>query len=383
MKEQSAIKNTGHIVWMDVVRVVALYMLVACHCATQFSWSVDWAPNPEQLSFWGSLWGSMLRPVPIFVMLTGALLLPVKTSAPIFYKKRITRVVAPFFIWTALYCFFPFVTKAFGMESGTLFSLFPYAVRDFYDAPLKTAFDSFAHIPLNFNTINLHLWYVYLLVGLYLYLPIFSCWVEKASDREKRFFLGLWAVTLLLPYYNMFCDKYIWGSCTWNMHFHALYYFAGWNGYLLLGHYLRNRNWETRKVLCVCIPMLIIGYFITYLGHNWTLTIPSHSEELYEVFWTNNSINVMMMDVSIFLICRCAVVNNEKVKHILANSTLCCFGIYMVHFFFVGPIVNTCMEIMPIGFVIPVSAVFTLAASWAFVAIAYRFIGPKVKWIFG
>ena len=55
----------------------------------------------------------------------------------------------------------------------------------------------------------------------------------------------------------------------------------------------------------------------------------------------------------------------------------------MVHFFFVGPIVNTCMEIMPIGFVIPVSAIFTLAVSWAFVAIAYRLIGPKAKWIFG
>lgn len=371
------------IVWMDVLRLVALFMLVCCHCATQFSWSSEAVPDSSGLAFWGAFWGSMLRPVPVFVMLTGALLLPVKTSTSSFYKKRITRVAAPFFIWTLLYCFYPLIVKALGMSRDTLFSCFPYAGYAFWDAPVKSAVNSILHTPFNFSEMNLHLWFVYLIVGLYLYMPIFSCWVEKASDKAKLWFLGAWAVTSLLPYYNLLVEPYIWGSCTWNVHFHTLYYFAGWNGYLLMGHYLRNKTWSARKVLSICIPMLIIGYLITYFGHRWTCSIEGHSEEMFELFWTNNTLNIIMVDVSIFMICKLAVVKSVLIKNLLANLTLCCFGVYMVHFFFVGPIVNMFMSCVPMGVVIPLSGIVTLIVSWMFVAAFYRIIGPKAKWIFG
>ena len=43
------------------------------------------------------------------------------------------------------------------------------------------------------------MWYIYLLIGLYLYLPIFSAWVEKASERAK----------LMLKVYADFAEQYM------------------------------------------------------------------------------------------------------------------------------------------------------------------------------
>ena len=126
---------------------------------------------------------------------------------------------------------------------------------------------------LNFSLLDVHMWYIYLLIGLYLYLPIFSAWVEKASEKAKLWFLVAWGITSLLPYYYQFVSPYICGGCAWNS-FNMLYYFAGFNGYLLLGHYLRNHDWSWSKILSVCIPMFLAGYMVTFFGFRHMTALP-------------------------------------------------------------------------------------------------------------
>lgn len=90
-----------------MVRLVAIFMVVCSHCADPFNMSPEARSNPE-FNFWGSLYGTFLRPcVPLFVMLTGMLLLPVRQEAGRFYRKRITRVAVPFLIWSVFYNLFP------------------------------------------------------------------------------------------------------------------------------------------------------------------------------------------------------------------------------------------------------------------------------------
>ena len=48
------------------------------------------------------------------------------------------------------------------------------------------------------------------------------------------------------------------GGCSWN-EFSMLYYFAGFNGYLLLGHYLRNHDWSLGKIVGIGIPMFVVA----------------------------------------------------------------------------------------------------------------------------
>ena len=47
-----------HIVWLDVLRLVAILMVIAIHCTDPFNASPESRANPE-FNFWGSVYGSM------------------------------------------------------------------------------------------------------------------------------------------------------------------------------------------------------------------------------------------------------------------------------------------------------------------------------------
>ena len=106
----------SHIVWLDVIRTVAMLMVIGVHCIDPFYISPTLGSLPEY-KHWAAVYGSLLRPsVPLFVMMTGLLLLPIREqSLGVFYKKRIYRVLFPFLIWSVLYNIFPWVTGLLGL----------------------------------------------------------------------------------------------------------------------------------------------------------------------------------------------------------------------------------------------------------------------------
>lgn len=377
-------KNPQHIVWLDVVRFVAMFTVVCCHCTDPFNFYPGTAPNIDEIKLWGAIYGALLRPcVPLFVMITGALLLPVRGEVSVFYKKRIPRVLWPFLIWSVIYNLFPWITGVLGIKPEVILDFFPYSGEEVTRQSLVISLDYIAQIPFNFSIVDVHMWYIYLLIGLYLYLPVFSAWVEKASDKAKLWFLGAWAVTLLLPYYNQFVAQYLWGTCSWNA-FGMLYYFAGFNGYLLLGHYLRNLDWTLGKILAIGLPMFVIGYAVTFFGFRYITALPEYSDEMLELFFTYCSLNVVMMTIPVFMLCKKVSFRSEGIKKALANLTLCGFGIYMIHYFFTGPSVLLVRTLgVPLGIQIPVASVMAFGVSWLIVWAVYRVLGKKAKWIMG
>ena len=46
-------------------------------------------------------------------------------------------------------------------------------------------------IPFNFSFKENHMWYIYLLIGLYLYMPFFSAWIDKADRKMKQTYLWI------------------------------------------------------------------------------------------------------------------------------------------------------------------------------------------------
>ena len=377
-------KNPQHIVWLDVVRFVAMFTVVCCHCTDPFNFYPGTAPNIDEIKLWGAIYGALLRPcVPLFVTITGALLLPVRGEVSVFYKKRIPRVLWPFLIWSVIYNLFPWITGLLGIKPEIILDFFPYSGEEVMRQSLSISLDYIAQIPFNFSIVDVHMWYIYLLIGLYLYLPAFSAWVEKASDKAKLWFLGAWAVTLLLPYYNQFVAQYLWGTCSWNA-FGMFYYFAGFNGYLLLGHYLRNLDWTLSKILAIGLPMFVIGYAVTFFGFRYITALPEYSDGMLELFFTYCSLNVVMMTIPVFMLCKKVNFRSEGIKRALANLTLCGFGIYMIHYFFTGPSVLLVRTLgVPLGIQIPVASVMAFGVSWLIVWAVYRVLGKKAKWIMG
>ncbi len=376
-------QKNQHIVWLDVVRFIAMFTVVCCHCTDPFNFYPGTAPNIGEIKLWGAIYGSVLRPcVPLFVMITGALLLPVRGDASTFYKKRIPRVFYPFLIWSVLYNLFPWITGLLGLNPQIILDFFPYAGEEVMQQSFSVSLEYILMIPFNFSILAVHMWYIYLLIGLYLYLPVFSAWVEKASERAKLMFLLAWGVTLLLPYYYQFVSNYLWGTCSWNS-FGMLYAFAGFNGYLLLGHYLKNLEWSLKKTLTIGIPMFAVGYAVTFLGFRHITALPEYTDEMLELFFTYCSLNVVMMTIPVFMLAKKVKVNSERMKKALANLTVCGFGIYMIHYFFTGPSVVLMRAInMPIGLQIPVAAILAFAVSWGLVWLIYR-AGKVAKYIVG
>ena len=376
-------QKNQHIVWLDVVRFIAMFTVVCCHCTDPFNFYPGTAPNIGEIKLWGAIYGSVLRPcVPLFVMITGALLLPVRGDASTFYKKRIPRVFYRFLIWSVLYNLFPWITGLLGLNPQIILDFFPYAGEEVMQQSFSVSLEYILMIPFNFSILAVHMWYIYLLIGLYLYLPVFSAWVEKASERAKLMFLLAWGVTLLLPYYYQFVSNYLWGTCSWNS-FGMLYAFAGFNGYLLLGHYLKNLEWSLKKTLAIGIPMFAVGYAVTFLGFRHITALPEYTDEMLELFFTYCSLNVVMMTIPVFMLAKKVKVNSERMKKALANLTVCGFGIYMIHYFFTGPSVVLMRAInMPIGLQIPVAAILAFAVSWGLVWLIYR-AGKVAKYIVG
>ena len=376
-------QKNRHIVWLDVVRFIAMFTVVCCHCADPFNFYPGTAPNIGEIKLWGAIYGSVLRPcVPLFVMITGALLLPVRGDTSAFYKNRIARVLYPFFIWSVIYNLFPWITGWLGFSPQIILDFFPYAGEEVMRQSFSVAVKYILNIPFNFSILAVHMWYIYLLIGLYLYLPIFSAWVEKASERAKQMLLLAWGVILLLPYYYQVVDGYLWGTCSWNS-FGMLYAFAGFNGYLLLGHYLKNLDWSMKKTLATGIPMFVIGYVVTFFGFRHMTALPDYTDEMLELFFTYCSLNVVMMTIPVFMLAKKVNIRSERIRKALANLTVCGFGVYMIHYFFTGPAVMLTRAIgIPIPLQIPVAAVMAFAVSWLIVSLVHR-IGKPAKYIMG
>lgn len=377
-------KITNYDATLDLMRLTAFVLLIGCHACDPFNAAATYGggePNPV-FTFWGAIWGSLVRPcVPLFVMITGALLL----SRPVgegFYRKRIGRVLWPFLIWSVVYYLFPWILGLIGAGEDALLMFFPWTETT--SMSLATALERIACIPFNFSYVACHMWYIYMLIGLYLYLPIFAAWVERASRRQMEAFLLIWGLSTLLPYVGEFVNRYHFGTCDWNQ-FGLFYYFAGFNGYLLLGHYLcKYVKLSLMHTLAVAIPLLVVGYAVNLSGYLHILSLPSPTPQQVELFWTYCTPNVLCMTVAVFLMVRFVRIDNPRIVSLLKNLTFCGFGIYMIHYFFIGPVFKL-VNILgtPVSVSIPVTTILVLGISWIAVSVCKKQMGKWGEVVFG
>ena len=379
MKVASIEKDNKRIIWLDFVKFIAISMMIAVHCTdnvTPTERSEAW------YNLWGSFYGSFMRPaIPLFVTVTGALLLPVKENISTFYTKRLTRLVIPFIVWSVLYNLFPWITGLLGLSPTIINDFFAWAEPD---QSFSGALHNILMIPFNFSMLAVQMWYVYLLIGLYLYMPFFSAWVKQASVKEQKIFLTLWFISLFIPYLREYLTKDLWGTCSWN-EFGLLYYFAGFNGYLLLGYYIKNNdiNFSWGKLAVIGIPSFIIGYCITFLGFKSITAIPGQPAELVELFFTYCSPNVLLMTLPIFLVIKKNHFKSVTIRRFAINISTCTLGIWMSHYLFLGPCYML-VEFLPLHTMLKmiVCTILLLSITWGFVYVI-RKSGKIGKWIMG
>ncbi len=322
--------------WIDVLRIAACFMVVFAHCCDPFVAQFD---NNREMFLTGVFAGSLTRPcVPLFVMMTAVLLLPIKNeeSAASFYKKRIGRIAIPLVFWSIALPVLTYIYFAHINPETQNMQL----SADAYTAASLT--DKLYTFIFNFNFDTTPLWYLYMLIGLYIIMPIVGSWLQQATKKDIRTVLYIWGATLFMPYISMvapmlgYTGNYgnmgLLGVCDWNV-YGTFYYISGFVGYVILAYYLNRYplEWSWQKIATVCTPLFLLGYAITSIGYIITNNYFPGNYAYLEILWYFTGINVFMMTFPIFVIFRKLSIKPSKRLSQMASLT---FGIYLCHFVF-------------------------------------------------
>lgn len=348
---------------LDLLRALACYMVIQVHAGEFFyigtSGKVLSGPDP----MWVNLYNSLFRTaVPLFVMLSGYFLLPIKEATTgAFFRKRFSRVLIPFVVWCILYAFYQFARG---------------------QSDLAGVFVHILEIPVNYGVDVGHLWYVYMLIGLYLFAPILSPWVQSASRKSMELYLVIWAFTLTVPYIHLIFPAIL-GECYWNPT-PLLYYFSGFLGFMILATYIR-RYWAEKAKWNIPVGLLLVitGYGITAGGFAYMLPKAEYVPEL-EITWNYGTINVAMMALGLFLMLKNVQFRSSHSlgARFVNEASKLSYGIYLMHIMVLNAFYALITPLSDSAAVkIPAIAICTFLAS--FLLTKLLSLVPKSKYLIG
>lgn len=367
---------TERVVFADYMRITACFLVMLVHASENFygadnsglAGNMSMLLN-EQNRLWVALYDGCSRiAVPMFMVLSAFLLVPMRPGMTMgqFYKRRFLHVLPPMVAFMLIYTFMPLLWGGMTWEQS---------LND-----LKT-------LPFNFPSMAGHLWFMYPLIGVYLFIPIISPWLEKATPREERVFIWLFVLSTFMHYLHRFVNAELWGECFWNQ-YHMLWNFAGFLGYVVLAHYIRvHIHWSVSRRRTVGLICLIVGSAFTAWSF-WLKGVPGQlivTPDL-EWGWEFCTPNVVLSTFGVFLLFSC--IQKKQAPRWVTSLSKLSFGMYLMHLLWLHVwVVVFIGEGGAAAPVVPVYAAIPLIAICTFIccAITAKLISllPGSKWLIG
>lgn len=327
------------VIWLDWMRVAACLMVIVVHATEPFYLGGDGSLILTRTdAFWASFFDSLVRAcVPLFVIASSYLQFPLHYSSEEFFRRRAVRILVPFILWTVVYALV-------------------------WGSPVQ----NFKDLLLNFNYAAGHLWFVYMLVGVYLLMPLLSPWAERVGRTELRIYLGLWLFTTVIPLLRDWVFGAptvvygvsglprqalfpLWGEASWNA-YGVFYYLSGFVGYLLLGLYVRKflGTWSWRKTLAVALPCFAAGFALSFGGFLRRVWLSSGGEfpvgglvekaVWWETTWCNDTLGVALMAIAWVLLFRKIQASGGFYRRVTLPLSRAGYGMYLSHLLVLVPI---------------------------------------------
>ena len=347
------LKTEKRLVWVDWMRVAACFMVILVHATEPFYLGGEGALILTKMdAFWSSFFDSIVRAcVPLFVVASSYLQFPLHYSSGQFFKRRAVRILLPFLLWSAIYAF------AWG-------------------EPVE----NFKNLLFNFNSAAGHLWFVYMLIGVYLLMPLLSPWAERVGKRELQVYLGIWAFTTIIPIIRDFvaggfdgmefvygvsglsraAQTPLWGESSWNT-YGTFYYLSGFVGYLLLGLYFRRFVGELswKRTLAISLPCYLGGFAIVFGGFlrrvfemaQGVFPVGGLVERAvwWETTWNTDTVGIALMTVTCILLFKKVKSSGSFYNKVLLPVSKASYGIYLLHLLVLVPISGAMREWLGVG----------------------------------
>lgn len=278
--------KTAYFEWL---RLFAAAAVVLMHTAAKRWLSISHTvPEWEVLTLWDSL---VRWPVPIFIMITGALFLPRRTELKTALGRYIPRMAVGFLVWSGVYALYRGELTLNGLVSG------------YY-----------------------HLWYLPFLCGVYLTLPFLQRIAEDDRLADQLLAVSLtvgtlfpWLVKLgelLLPE-----SRGLLGTLAGLVNYT---FFFDHISLLLLGHRL-HRTELSRKQRRVVYLLGLLGVSVTGIATIWATNRTDFQNSLFFDFAAPNN---LCAAAALFVFAKQHLRSLPKWVAVPAKHS---FGIYLVH----------------------------------------------------
>lgn len=275
---------------LDAARWLAALAVVLLHSAAQSLTPATVYGSEAWIA--SNLYDSAARwCVPVFVMISGALLLDPDKPEDLqrFYAARAARICTPLVFWTIFY-----------LGWHTLLDWLDDGRADFGIWPLKVA----EGVPYY------HLWYMYMIVGLYLFAPFVRTLYARTSLEGRRLWvIGILGVAVLDALYRQALDARPGFFLTW---------FLPYLGYFVAGRMMVAGDLRIPRPAA----MLATSVLATALG----VYVLSGDGTLNEYFYDYFSLTVPFMSLAAFQL----ILTAPRIPRLRALAPLT-FGVYLIH----------------------------------------------------
>lgn len=282
-------------VWLDNSRVIAIFAVVFLHVA-----AIAVTGSVLGTEYWwiGNLYDSLVRwSVPVFVMISGALLLDPnkKEDLKTFYSKRLSKLFIPVLFWSLFYLLWDML-KSF--IKGEPLSLVDLAKRLLSGAP------------------HYHMWFLYMIIPLYFFTPFFRKILVNSTRSEIT---TLVFVSMFLSMLNGFCN-----SLFSTPSFIFTNWFLSYIPFFFLGYLIRSDERNYSKL--ILWGTFLVSFTLTAIGYY----IVANKKNLGGYFYNYTSITVVPMSVSVMYLLKSWVlpIGNVALTRKLSILTL---GVYLIH----------------------------------------------------
>lgn len=353
MKAVATPLTKGRIYYLDVLRFLSCLAVILIHTCSLYVFK-----DFGSFNYWvGIILSGLCRyAVPVFVMISGSLMLDESYK---FTKekwlKHIKKMVIFLVFWSAASAAFKQVVKPILTHEKISIT---EALRSFIEGPT-------------------YLWFMYMIIGLYLILPLLRLWVKKENKKQIEYFIILGIIVAFIIHQiarigGLYSDSFnIINTVLDKLN---LKYIGGYTTCFILGWYLNNFQLKNKKFIYafgIISPVVAIA----------ATAIIDKTTGNPEIMYDPMTINVLLYSVMIFVLIKSVIekAGPEKQSKLVMSVSKHSLGIYAIHPFPILIVSNILLKLGIDNAIINIPVIFVISLVTSFVASLFLSKLPLLK----